>query len=203
LFGGSEETQPLLSKYKDRMEVFPNFFSNFASSIHARFAVFTSLYPIQDYNAFTLERVPVKSLFEVLHENGYTSSMFYSSFADFTGFRDLLKQRGIDELYDADNMPGERTTERVAWGLREEETLGAMRERIKKYSAGGQRIFMTYVPAAPHHPFEQVPARFQKFKAGEEGDHTPFYLNQLLYMDWVLASMVDQLKDSGLLDKTL
>src|SRR5205823_5930906 len=26
LFGGSEETQPLLSKYRDRMELFPNFF---------------------------------------------------------------------------------------------------------------------------------------------------------------------------------
>src|SRR6185295_7788194 len=34
-------------------------------------------------------------------------------------------------------------------------------------------------------------------------DFTPLYLNQLLYMDWVLASMVDQLKESGLLEKTL
>lgn len=33
LFGSSEETQPLLSKYKDRMELFPNFFSNFASCL--------------------------------------------------------------------------------------------------------------------------------------------------------------------------
>ena len=38
LFGSSEATQPLLSKYKDRMELFPNFFSNFAGSIQARFA---------------------------------------------------------------------------------------------------------------------------------------------------------------------
>src|SRR5262249_37407934 len=49
LFGGDYETQPLLSKYKDRMELFPNFFSVFASSIHARFATFTSLYPVRDY----------------------------------------------------------------------------------------------------------------------------------------------------------
>jgi phosphoglycerol transferase MdoB-like AlkP superfamily enzyme len=185
------------------MELFPNFFSTFASSIHARFAVFTSLYPIQDYNAFTLERVPVKSLFEVLHETGYSCSLFYSSFADFTGFRDLLKQRGIDELYDADNMPGQRATERVAWGLREEETLGAMRSYIRKHASDSQRFFMTYIPASPHEPFEQVPARFQQFKATEPGDRTPAYLNQLLYMDWVMASIVDELKDTGLLEKTL
>ena len=32
LFNGTNDTQPLLSKYKDRMEVFPKFFSNFAGS---------------------------------------------------------------------------------------------------------------------------------------------------------------------------
>ena len=106
LFGSSEATQPLLSKYQDRMEVFPNFFSNFAGSIQARFAAFTGLYPVRDFNLFTMQRVNVKSLFDVFHDNGYTSSLFYSSFVDYTGFRDFLKNRGIDELYDADTMPG-------------------------------------------------------------------------------------------------
>jgi arylsulfatase A-like enzyme len=203
LFGATEETQPLLSKYQDRMELFPNFFSAFASSIHARFATFTGLYPVQDYNAFTLERVPVKSIFEVLHDNGYSCSLFYSSFLDFTGFRNFLDQRGLDEIYDADTMPGKRKTEPVAWGLREEETLEAMREQIRKYGQSRQRFFLTYVPAAPHYPYEKVPEAFHKFKPGAMGDYTPLYMNELLYMDWVLASLVEQLKESGLLDKTL
>src|SRR5262249_2686934 len=133
LFGGDYETQPLLSKYKDRMEIFPNFFSVFASSIHARFATFTSLYPVRDYNAFTLHRVNVRSLFEALHDNGYNCSLFYSSFFDYTGFGDFLKDRGIDEMYDANNMPGGQGAETVAWGLKEETTLAAMRNQIKKY----------------------------------------------------------------------
>ena len=58
LFGSSEATQPLLSQYKDRMEVFPNFFSSFAGSIQARFATFTGLYPVRDFNVFTMQRVP-------------------------------------------------------------------------------------------------------------------------------------------------
>ncbi len=203
LFGSSEETQPLLSKYKDRMEVFPNFFSSFAGSIQARFASFTGLYPVRDFNVFTMQRVPVKSIFDVLHDNGYASSLFYSSFVDYTGFRDFLKNRGIDELYDADTMPGPRQTERVSWGLREEETLGAIRNQIKRYAGGNQRFFLTYVPAAPHYPYDCIPKAFHHFKQQEFGDYTPLYLNELLYMDWVMASIVDQLKDSGLLDKTL
>jgi phosphoglycerol transferase MdoB-like AlkP superfamily enzyme len=203
LFGGSEDTQPLLSKYRDRMELYPNFFSSFASSIHARFATFTSLYPVRDYNAFTLEHVPVKSIFEVLHDNDYSCSLFYSSFLDYTGFRNFLANRGFDAVYDADTMPGERKTEAVSWGLREEETLAAMQNQIKAYAASKKRFFLTYVPAAPHYPYDKMPDRFHKYKIGEMGDYSPLYLNELLYMDWVLASIVGQLEESGLLDHTL
>ena len=46
LFSGKIDTQPLLSKYQDRMELFPNFFSSFAGSMWARFATFSGLYPV-------------------------------------------------------------------------------------------------------------------------------------------------------------
>ncbi|HZR20667.1 MAG TPA: LTA synthase family protein [Verrucomicrobiae bacterium] len=203
LFGSSEETQPLLAKYRDRMELFPNFFSAFAGSIHARFATFTSLYPVSDFHAFTQERVPVKSFFEILHDQGYSCSMFYSSYFDYTDFRDFLKNRGLDEMYDADTMPGQRGTDRVEWGLLEEETLGAIRSQLKRYAQEHRRFCLTYVPAAPHYPYDKIPKPFRKYKMKEVGDFTPLYLNELLYMDWVISSIVDQLKESGLLDNTL
>jgi hypothetical protein len=203
LFSGNENTQPLLAGYKDRMEVFPNFFMNFAGSIHARFAAFTGLYPVHNYRAFTLERVGVKSLFEVLHDRGYTCSLFYSSFFDYTGFRDFLNGRKVDELYDADTMPGPRTTKPVSWGLREEETLAAMQSRIKSYADNHQKFFLTYIPAAPHYPYDGTPLRFCKYQKGRMGDFTPLYLNEMLYMDWITSCIMDQLKDCGVLDQTL
>ncbi len=203
LFGCKDDTQPLLSRYKDRMELFPNFFSVFAGSINARFATFTGLYPVEDYHAFTATRVPVKSIFEILHDNGYLCSMFYSSYFDYTDFRGLLRNRGIDDLYDADTMPGARTNKAVAWGLMEEDTLDAMRAHIKQRAADKQKFFMTYVPAAPHNPFDGTPRRFQKRSREKVGDLSPFYFNELLYMDWTITSIIDELKESGLLDKTL
>jgi hypothetical protein len=203
LFGSAEETQPLLAKYKNRMEVFPNFFSAFAGSIHARFATFTSLYPVRDFHAFTQEHVPVKSLFEVLHDNGYSCSMFYSSYFDYTGFRDFLKNRSFDEMYDADTMPGQHGAERVEWGVPEAQTLGAIRQQLQNYAQNHRRFCLTYVPAAPHNPYDHIPKPFQKYKMKEMGDFTPLYLNELLYMDWVISSIIDQLKESGLLDNTM
>jgi hypothetical protein len=203
LFGAAENTQPMLSRYKERMELFPNFFSNFASSIHARFAAFTSLYPVADYNAFTLERVPVKSVFEVLHENGYSTSLFYSSYLDFTGFRNFLQNRGLDEIYDADTMPGKDPRAMVSWGITEEQTLQAMQRQIHRYAQSDKKFFLTYVPAAPHYPYDHVPERFRSFKPAGADDYKALYLNELLYMDWVLASLVGELEKAGVLDKTL
>lgn len=203
LFGSAEQTEPLLSRYKDRMELFPNFFSDFAGSIQARFASFTSVYPVRDYHAFTTERVEVKGIFTIFHELGYTCSMFDSSFFDYTGFGDFLRDRGLDEMYDANNMPGTRSTEPVSWGLREGETLKAMRAEIQKYAASNRHFFLTYVPAAPHYPYDGLPPQFAKHPLGVMNDLTPPYLNELLYMDWVISSVLDQLRDSGLLDKTM
>lgn len=203
LFDGKIDTQPLLSKYKNRMELFPNFFSAFAGSMWARFATFTGLYPVPDYKAFTIRRVPVKSVFDVLHQNGYACSLFYSSFFDYTSFRDFLEHRGLDAMYDADTMPGPHKLPPVSWGLKEEETVNSIRDQIKNYAAQKKKFFLTYVPAAPHNPFDGTPDRFRKFKLGKIGDYTPLYLNELLYMDWNITSIIDQLKDSGLLDNTL
>ncbi len=203
LFGSREDTQPLLSKYKDRMELFPGFFSNYASSIHARFATFTGLYPVRDYNAFTIEHVGVLSLFEILHQQGYHNSLFYSSFFDYTGFDDFLRGRGIDDAYDADSLPGKRKTDPISWGVQEEETLGAMRAQIRRHAERREKFFLTYVPAAPHYPYDSIPDRFRKHPLVNTGDYSPKYLNDLLYMDWVIASLLDELRDSGELDHTL
>jgi len=203
LFSGTNETQPLLSRYRDRMELFPNFFSCFQGSVHAQFASFTSLYPARDFNAFTLHRVNVKSIFEVLHEQSYATSLFFSSFLDFNGFRDFLNHRGMDEAYDAENMPGIDPGRRISWGMPETETLASMRRQLRRYAAQHDRFFLTYIPVAPHQPFDDVPAEFCQFKRGAIGDFTPIYLNSLRYMDWVITSLVDELRDLGLLDQTL
>ena len=79
------------------MELFPNFFSSFAGSIQAQFANFTGVYPVRDFKTFTLNPVAVKSLFEVLHDQGYATSLFTSTSLDYTGLRDFLRGRSVDE----------------------------------------------------------------------------------------------------------
>lgn len=203
LFDGTNNTQPLLSAYTNRMELFPNFFSDFPGSVNARFATLSGLYPVEDYDTFTFHHVGVQSIFEILHERGYTSSVFDSASLDYTGFRDFLHGRGIDASYDADTMPNRNDGPQVSWGLNEGVTLKAIQSQIKQYAANHQKFFLSYFPVAPHNPFDGIPQRFQKFMATNRTDYVPQYKNELLYLDWVITSIVDGLKNEGLLDHTL
>ena len=203
LFDGRTNTEPLLTKYKDRMELFPNLFSSFAASVNARFATLSGLYPVRSYDAFTFHRVDVKSIFDVLHAQGYVSSVYYSASFDYTGFRDFLRGRNIDAMFDADTMPGRGEEPPVSWGVREGVTLKAIQAQIKQYAAAGQKFFLSYIPAAPHNPFDGIPPEFCKFSTTNKDDYVSQYQNELLYLDWVITTILDELKTTGLLDHTL
>jgi arylsulfatase A-like enzyme len=207
LFGAEDETQPRLKKYRERMELFPNFYSSFACSLNARFAIFNGLYPPnKTCLSYLCPRVPARSLFEVLHDAGYETSLFYSSHRDYERFNDYVGWRELDAFYDADHMPGAEKFRKVSWGLDERAVLEAMKGQLARHAETGRRFFLTYVPAAPHMPYDSPSTEFEKFANGAgsiDNNYTGRYKNQLLYMDWIYASLLDELERLGLLDKTL
>jgi arylsulfatase A-like enzyme len=71
------------------------------------------------------------------------------------------------------------------------------------YSKSKEKFFLTYIPAAPHHPYDGTPPLFGKFKAKGLDDFLPMYLNSLVHMDWVINSILEELEKEELLDDTL
>lgn len=206
LFGASDETEPLLKQYRDRMELFPNFYSNYPSSLNARFSVLGGMYACKPFVTYVNPRVGSIDLFDIFHKQGYWVSLFYSSFQTYERWGDYLRFHSIDSLYDASNMPGRENGEKVSWGLKEDVTLEAMKNQFAIHATNHTKFFLTYVPAAPHMPFDTDVKRFEKFDNGFPNltkDYSGRYKNQLLYIDWVLASILDELGRLKLLDKTL
>jgi phosphoglycerol transferase MdoB-like AlkP superfamily enzyme len=188
------------------MELFPNFHSSFANSMHARFATFSSLVPPNRYITYINPHIEAPSLFEVLKKDGCHVSLYYSSSRRYTRFADYLSRRGLDVFHDCDSMPGATATNRVAWGVQESATLDAIERQLDDYAASQQRFFLTYVPAAPHMPYDLPTKQFKHFEEGAPpltGDYSGPYKNSLLYMDWVLSSILEHLEQTGLLDHTL
>ena len=89
--------------------------------------------------------------------------MFDSCFLDYSGFRDFLAGHGVDVMYDADAMPGVHGEHSVTWGLREDDTVGAIQSQIRQYATNRQKFFLSYFPVAPHNPFDGTPREFRKF----------------------------------------
>jgi arylsulfatase A-like enzyme len=206
LFGAPDETQPLLRQYRDRMELFPCFYANFASSLNARFTVFSGLYGCSPAATYINPRIESPSLAGILHQHGYVTSVFDSSYRNYERWNDYLRLQPLDYLYDADNMPGMTPTNKVSWGLTEDTTLGAMKAQFALHAQRHEKFFLAYTPVMPHMPYDAPSKRFEKFPS-EVGtltkDYTGRYKNQLLYVDWVLAEMLNELKRLDLLDHTL
>lgn len=206
LFGAKDETQPLLSKHRDRMEVFPNFYSNFPNSFHARFQILSGLYATTDYVSYINPKLPAKSLPEILHEHGWVTSIFDSCFREYARWGDYIAHRQLDHFYDCNNMPDREQHKAVSWGVDEAVTMRAIRRQIAEHARKGERFFLMYLPVAPHMPFDLPDRRFARFdivRGFFENDYTAAYKNLLLYMDWIYASIIGELETNGLLDRTL
>ena len=206
LFGAADETQPRLKKYRDRMELFPNFYCNFVNSLNARCTVVSGLYPCRPYVTYVNPRLAAPSLFELFHDQGYVVSLFDSCYRDYQRWNDYLAWRKIDFFYDAGNMPGKENFKQVSWGLLETATMEAIKGQFAHHAQKGERFFLTYMPVAPHMPFDSPAKEFEKFDNGVgalNNDYTGRYKNQLLYMDWVITGLLDELARLNLLEKTL
>jgi glucan phosphoethanolaminetransferase (alkaline phosphatase superfamily) len=207
LFGGEDETQPLLRKYKDRMELFPNFYSTFPSSFNARFTVLSGLYPIREPVSRVNPHINAKSIIELLHERGYATSIYQSDPREYLRFNDYLANRGIDNHYDCSNMPGREKFESVAWGVPEQATMEAITNQFSTVAATGKPFFIAYFPVAPHMPYDTPLKGFKKFPSKLQPfvnmDHSGEYKNTLLYIDWILSKMLDAIDQNGLIDDTL
>lgn len=206
LFGAPDETQPQLKRYRDRMELFPNFYANFMNSLNARCTIVSGVYPCRPYLTYVNPRLPSPSIFEILHDRGYIVSLFDSCYRDYQRWNDYVVQRKIDHFYDAETMPGARESKKVSWGLLEGTTASAIKAQIAGHAAKREKFFLTYMPVAPHMPFDTHSKEFEKFDNGGghlNNDYTGRYKNQLLYMDSIITGFINELARLGILDNTL
>jgi glucan phosphoethanolaminetransferase (alkaline phosphatase superfamily) len=207
LFNGEDETQPMMKKYLDRMERYPNVFCSWPSSNHARTTIWSGLYPIRSFLSVANPQIKRKSLTEILEDAGYFNAFFYSSDKNYTRLNDYLGHRGFHRIEDATSMGrGLAEDQFVSWGVREDVTLDAMKHFLDERVTIDKPFSMVYIPACPHMPYDTVDERFDHFQDGFntlDGNFTGAYKNELLYMDWILSSLIQHLDETGLSENTV
>ncbi len=206
LFGHDEKTWPELEKYRDRMELFPFFFSCFPESSNADFSVMAGLYP-PDYLLLRQNpAVPVKLLADHLKAAGYDCSLFFSGFLGDTGLSAFYRARGFDRIYDAGNMPEAGRNESWLWGVKEDHVTGQIEKLLEKLAAKPDKPFFVYYRMLfPHAPFQSIsetPPVFNE-EGHQQGNLTGRFKNCLLYQDSQVANLLSYLDKSGTASSTI
>jgi membrane-anchored protein YejM (alkaline phosphatase superfamily) len=206
LFGHHEQTWPELEKYKDRMEIFPFFFSCFPESSNADFALMSGLYPPDFLLLRQRPEIPAKLLVDHFKEAGYDCSLLFSGFLGDTGLSSFYKPRGFDRIYDAGNMPGVGREEGWLWGVKEQYVVNCINDLLSRQeSSPAQPFFIYYRMLFPHAPFQSLadtPPVFDE-EGYQQGNLVGRFKNCLLYQDAQIARILKHLDSTGLASSTI
>ncbi|NCB37996.1 MAG: LTA synthase family protein, partial [Erysipelotrichia bacterium] len=207
LFGHHEETWPRLAAYKDRMEIFPMFFSNFPESSNADFAVMSGIYPPPYLLLRENPNVPVQTFSEVLKAQNYDCQMYFSGLVGDTGLSLFYRPRGFSRLYDSTSLPGLKDEDGWLWGAKEYAVVDYVNRALdeKAQSTATQPFFIYYRNVFPHTPFLPQQQGYSAFSENDIIDNASLvgrFKNCLLYQDAQLARILEHLDKTGLSKNT-
>lgn len=204
LFGHSELTWPQISGFKNRMEIFPFFFSCFPETSNADFSVMSGLYPPNFLLLRQKADIPSPLLVDYLKKAGYDCSMYLSGFIGDTGKAELYRSRGFDRIYDALNMPGAGREEGWTWGVKEHHVVSQVNQRVSEFARNPEKPFFIYYRMMyPHAPFHSLNGAAPVFseEGHQRGNMVGRFKNCLLYQDGEIARLIRHL-DSTPVGKT-
>ncbi len=206
LFGCPDKTWPQLENLRERIEIFPFFFSCFPESSSADFAILSGLYSPDRLLFNEASGYCHPTLIEKLTDAGYDCSMFLSGFIGDTGWKSLFQPRGFTRLYDAVSLPDTTREDGWVWGIKEHVAVERISRLLQQKAAAPDKPFLIYYRMVfPHAPFDRVTDDPPHFPEDDyyQGSWVGRYKNCLLYQDAQIARLVDEVEKCGLRNKTM
>lgn len=204
LFGSKDMTMPLLESIKDRIEIFPFYFSTFPESANAEFSIFSGLMPTNFHIFRHKPNFVGKTLIEILKAAGFDCSLFFCIYTGNTGILSFFAPRGADRLYDATSMPGMTREDGWIWGLKEHFVADKISEFLEQKKDSKDPFFIYFRTAFPHAPFDPIdnsPPVFAK-NLPPELDRIARFKDCILYLDKQIFKIVETLKRTKLASNT-
>ena len=197
MFSNELRTCPNLSKYQNRMEIFPFFFSNYPESSSADFTVVSGLQSpshiyIENKNLFNYSTIAKE-----LKKNGYMNYMFCSGSIVDGNRISIVKSMPFDYLFYFETGKIKPGLESWNWGYKDHAMINEMisklseREKSKPY-------FLWYRMVCPHAPFDVLEGKYDYlFKADDKNQVKTLidYKNSLLYIDREISRFISSIDE--------
>jgi len=174
-------------------------YSAWSLTTKALFSIFCSELPYPEYTPEPLINpgIPCKSLFEVLHDNGYFTTFITSQDLAYDRQIRFYKHRKLDLIWDLKNMPGAENVWHSTWGIDDKYAIDKMLDVLEKKR--DKPFFAFYIMTMGHHPFLSS----KEHADNPLGDRVPNHMREIRAADELLKGIFERLKKSGQIDNTL
>lgn len=205
LFGHEELTMPKMAKFKDRMEIFPLFFSNFPESSNADVSLMTGLYP-PPY-IYLLDKIEYRAdtLIDSLKRAEYHCSLFSSGFISDSGLAPFYRSQKYDAIHDPETLENLNPEDIWTWGVKKHVMINRIVDSIAERSDNDQPFFIYFRTAFPHAPFRTVTGDHTTFDTSDiaQGSYVGRFKNCMLYLDEQFARLIDEIDAMGISENTI
>jgi phosphoglycerol transferase MdoB-like AlkP superfamily enzyme len=194
LYGAVPDVMPNLTGLARTGVVFDNAYAVYPESIKGLFSILCSQYPLFDRAADAYAGAACPSLPALLADRGYRAALFHSGRFAYLGMEAVIRNRGYELLADAGDIGGNHQS---SFGIDEPSTVAAVLRWIDQRRSS-ERLFVTYLPIAGHHPYES-PVQ----DGAADRDEFSRYLRALRYADAALGALIRGVRERGLENQTL
>lgn len=198
MFGEEPRTWPLMSKLKDRMEIFPFFFSNFPESTCADHAMVSSLLPY-DHLMLSKKNIIHKTIINEVKKAGYNTYIFSSGSTHDGGLINITKTLNFDYFFHYNSKDVESPKDRWQWGYKEEFTAKKILDFLNARPVD-KPYFLWYRTVYPHAPFPIFESKDKLVfdtvnRKTMEPSLTGRYKNALIYVDKILFDFINKIDE--------
>ncbi|WP_440118624.1 LTA synthase family protein [Paenibacillus sp. QZ-Y1] len=198
---GGQEITPHFNKLMKESQYYSHFYHQTGQgrTSDADFGANISLHPLPVGSAFVrFADHTYDSLPSILKENGYSTNVFHAYESGFWNRYTMYQNMKYDKFYSKNDYVQD---DPLGWSLSDESFF---RQSVEKMSSEVTKPFYSFlITLTSHHPYA-LPQDKQQLDVGEfKGTMFGNYLQSVHYVDSALGSMVEDLKNRGLWDKTI
>ncbi|WP_416297585.1 LTA synthase family protein [Paenibacillus illinoisensis] len=198
---GGQEITPHFNELMKESQYYSHFYHQTGQgrTSDADFGANISLHPLPVGSAFVrYADHAYDSLPSILKDNGYSTNVFHAYESGFWNRYTMYQNMNYDKFYSKNDFEQD---DPLGWSLSDESFL---RQSVQKMDSEVTEPFYSFlITLSSHHPYA-LPQDKQQLDVGEfKGTMFGDYLQSVHYVDSALGSMVEDLKNRGLWDKTI
>ena len=205
------DTTPFLKELAGAGLLFDTFYANYPGSTRGNLATATGLFPhvTGPSSLKRLAAIPVRTLSDVLHDNGYRTALYASTDTWYDDTDRFWRRHSFDRYFDSNSLTLEEKGALMssAWGVPEEVAIDRALEWMAARTGDDRPFFLQYIATYPHHPYD-LPKGHEDIVRMDWGGpgvgkrHRDFRAS-LFYSDQALERLYRGLERLALLDDTL